>query len=296
MIHRILIVSLLILFISPAQANAIDNFTTIDNGNQWIVTYPVTGGTVEYYINKIPVPSQANDGIFQQFVSMVKYNDIELTHVPFYGGVSGLCLLSKETGWVSEVELNCPLELVFKYTNQDYTVRLIFTSDRPLLRIITDFTATETLTERFNVNWIFWQCIGGVYNPQNRVVVPCGEDQYYVIDGQAEGIHYFPSNEYWSLRMGAEKTSYQNITIGFVYKDSSIVQKVTEFSPKPDTWGPWAMGQDLYLDTNNQFGSDFDEVPYGLNQITNNIYNIYQEDEAGLRYSWMDTSGVTANS
>lgn len=52
------------------------------------------------------------------------------------------------------------------------------------------------------------------------------------------------------------------------------------------------MGQDLYLDTNNQFGSDFDEVPYGLNQITNNIYNIYQEDEAGLRYSWMDTSGV----
>lgn len=259
--------------------------SVLENEASWIISYPVTGGTAEFTLNKAPVSDSQQ---FLQFISMVRYNQIPLTQVPYWGGVCGLVLLSTDTGWMSTVEVNNGRAFKIKYTNPNYTVAFSFSDDIPLVKITADYEAPEE--KDFCINFIFWQAIGGSYNPKNRVVILRGEDTYYVINGQAEGIHYFPSDEYWSLRMGEENTPFRNITVGFVYKNDGIVQKI-EGNEKPISWADWAMGQDLYLDTNNQYADSFDNVPYDLDKITNDIYCIYQEDEAGLFYSWMDTAG-----
>ncbi|RLG44904.1 MAG: hypothetical protein DRN81_03310, partial [Thermoproteota archaeon] len=48
----------------------------------------------------------------------------------------------------------------------------------------------------------------------------------------------------------------------------------------PPEWPPYAMAQDLYPNA-------FDTIPYKLDQKKDKIYYNYQEDEAGLNYSWM---------
>ncbi|MCX7922466.1 MAG: hypothetical protein N3B21_10725 [Clostridia bacterium] len=267
-----------------------------EDAQHWIIKYDVTGGEAEYWINK--VPKKAEDGKTIQILPMVKYKGVPVTTLPYVQGAAGL--VSPSVGilgfdWVGEIEQKDSRKIVIKYSNKlkDSSIKLEFSNEIPLVKIITNLLIKKD--SKIYVNYVLWQAIGGKFNLKNRVIAPKGENEYYVINGQAEGIHYFPSNEYWILRMGAEGTQHENVTVGFVTKDSRYQMKLDDNIHKPLTWGPWAMGQDLYLNTKSGFGAyldaknrAFDEVPFGLDKITDNIYCVYQEDEAGLNYSWMD--------
>ncbi|MCX7922467.1 MAG: hypothetical protein N3B21_10730 [Clostridia bacterium] len=288
-------------------SNILDNYKLgfEDTADYWVIKYPVTNGIAEYWVNK--APKKADDGKSIQFISHIKYDNVPLTKVPYVNGSSGLVAANCNYGtvnmafeniWVGELEYKDSKKIIVKYTNStmDSFITLEFSTELPLVKITSDMTVPKNLSGiSVNVSYVFWQAIGGKHNLKNRVVVPKGENEYYVINGQADGIHYLPSNEYWTLRMGEESTPYENITVGFVTKSHKYMTNLGAFFPKPTTWGQWAMGQDLYLDTKNQFGKSFDKVPFDMDKITENIYSTYQEDEANLGYSWIDFFGQTLN-
>ena len=269
-----------------------------ENNEYFIVKYPVTGGIAEYWINKKAKVAEDKQSV--QFISNIRFNGIDVTSVPYIYGASGL--VSTSIGriglnWESHIEQNDSEKAVITFSNgkNDSTINLEFSEEVPMMKITTNIIMQEE-SQAMNMNYVLWQSIGGKHNLKNRVVVPSGEDKFYVINGQANGIHYFPSNEYWVLRMGEEGTEYENITVGFMTTSEKYLSNLTGIPgrfPYPKNWRPWAMGQDLYLNANNQFNSTFDEVPYDLDKITNNVYGIYQEDEAGLGYAWCDYSTQT---
>jgi hypothetical protein len=121
--------------------------------------------------------------------------------------------------------------------------------------------------------------IGGAYNPNNRVVVPYDENHYYVINGQALGIHYFARTSFWGLRMGAEGTPYAHITTGF-WGANSMGARVQN---------GWPMAHDYHVGL-------LDEAPYDLDKVYDNLYVNYQEDEGGggvaHGYSWQNADTI----
>jgi hypothetical protein len=162
-------------------------------------------------------------------------------------------------------------------------VRFIFSKEKPFITIITKVRKVVEDIPMFNVGYAVIQAIGGSHNLKNRVVIPVLGDKpsdIYIINGNANGLHYLPRYDTWSLRMGAEDSPHKYITTGWFVKDSSWVKKGWGYRQVRDgTYIEWPCCHKIYPDR-------YDDPPYGLDRIYGNTYYIYQEDEAGANYSW----------
>jgi hypothetical protein len=266
-----------------------------DNTSYW-VGYRVGDKFVEYRFNKKTV--QGEDGLYEQFISDIRYDNIPITARPYPGGLKGLILmrLGERTEpptpptFEGVPEILDDQKVVLRYVNSEPTdmirlgkaeIRFEFEKGKPYLKVAQYIIPSKEAFDGFYVSWNVSIAFGGQYNPRNRVVVPYDEKSYYVINGQALGIHYNPRIDTWSLRMGAEGTPYAHVTAGFFFANPADVQ------PAPE----WPMAHD-YCD--GASGDPQDQVPYGLDQIRGQIYLNYQEDEGGscipggLGYSWQN--------
>jgi hypothetical protein len=147
-----------------------------------------------------------------------------------------------------------PHRVVLRYVNIESTdivgaqaaeIDFVVEAGRPYLKILQKITPSIPVS-KFQMSWNVFIAFGGKYNRQNRVVIPYDERSYYVINGQALGVHYNPRVETWSLRMGAEGTPYSHITSGFF------------FANPQDAWLiDWPMAHDY---CNNPFKGDLQDT------------------------------------
>jgi hypothetical protein len=274
-----------------------DLLSFADNDTYYLIQYPVGRKLVQYRFNKKTI--QGQDGLYEQFISDIRFDGIPITTHPYPGGLRGLILLYLEhlgrgsnpnpphfAGTATELS---PHRIVLRYVNIENTdiveahaaeIDFVVEAGRPYLKILQKITPTTPVSE-FQTSWNVFIAFGGKYNSQNRIVIPYDERSYYVINGQALGIRYNPRVETWSLRMGAEGTPYSHITSGFF------------FANPQDAWLiDWPMARDY---CNNPFKGDLqDTPPYGLDKIKGQVYMNYQEDEGGscipggLGYSWQN--------
>jgi hypothetical protein len=171
----------------------------------------------------------------------------------------------------------------FQYPAGSVVVTMTFEASRPFLMLTGHVSSVIPLSEDptpcTHFSWNVFSAIGGAYNPNSRVVVPYDESQYYVINGQALGIHYFARTSFWGLRMGAEGTPYAHITTGF-WGANSMAARVEN---------GWPMAHDYQPDL-------LDEAPYDLDTVYDDLYVNYQEDEGGLGYeygySWQNADTI----
>jgi hypothetical protein len=288
--------------IGEASASPSARLGLAKTASSYVVQYYLNEKPVRYRFRKLTVEGQ--DGLYEQFASEISFNDIPVTASPYPGGLSGLILMYLGPGnfptpphFSGIVESFVPGErLTLRYTSTessngiaagDAIVWMSIEASKPYLKIRVQ--ATPSTFMMITSSWNVFSAIGGQYNPRNRVVVPYDEKSYYVINGQALGIHYNPHQpETWSLRMGAEGTPYEHITTGF-FSSPTEMRTMAEHQAMFHTPN-WPMGHD-YCDGSN--GDPQDSVPFGLDEIYD-IYLNYQEDEGGncipggLGYSWQN--------
>ncbi|MEM4406512.1 MAG: fibronectin type III domain-containing protein [Candidatus Methanomethylicaceae archaeon] len=280
-------------FINEAMAVPSDRLGFAETASSYIVQYYVNGKPVRYHFHKLT--AEDINGNYSQFAYHISFDNIPVTATPYAGGKGGLILitLANNGGFTDTPQFSAMLEsfipgqsLVLRYISTesknnipagDAEVWMIFEAHKPYLKIRVWARPLIPLGN-FRSSWNVFSAIGGSYNPNSRVVIPYDENSYYVINGQALGIHYFPRKDTWSLRMGAEGTPYEHITTGFFFTHSNEARLLTNPG--------WAMGHD--------YCEGLDSVPYGLDQIFDDLYINYQEDEAGgcmengLGYSWQN--------
>jgi hypothetical protein len=244
-----------------------DLLSFADNDTYYLIQYPVRLKLVQYRFNKKTI--QGEDGLYEQFISDIRFDGIPITARPYPGGLKGLILMylgrrgnphpPHFAGTVTDLS---PHRVVLRYVNIESTdivgaqaaeIDFVVEAGRPYLKILQKITPSIPVS-KFQMSWNVFIAFGGKYNRQNRVVIPYDERSYYVINGQALGVHYNPRVETWSLRMGAEGTPYSHITSGFF------------FANPQDAWLiDWPMAHDY---CNNPFKGDLqDTPPYGLDKI-----------------------------
>lgn len=279
--------------IGEASAVPSDRLGFAETMSFYIVQYYVNGKPVRYYFNKLT--AEDTEGIYSQFAPHISFDNVPVTATPYLGGRAGLILmtlanrgdLTDTPQFSGVIERLVPGQIVvLRYTSVesrnevpagDASIWMTFEANKPYLQIRV-WAKPSTLLQDFRSSWNVFSAIGGQYNARSRLVIPYDEDNYYVINGQAVGIHYFPRKDTWILRMGAQGTPYEHITTGFFFARP-------EDAPLLANAG-WAMGHD--------YCSNLDSVPYGLDQISDELYINYLEDEAGdckgngLGYSWQN--------
>jgi hypothetical protein len=288
----------------PVSVNPGNQLGFAETASSYIVQYYFNGKPVRYRFNKLTVEDPR--GFYEQFAPEISFNDIAVTAEPWPNGLSGLILLSIGSGNFTRIprfsgtveNFIADRNLTLRYRNIEsgngidvgnIVVWISIEAGKPYLKI--RLQATPSTAMPFTSSWNVFSAIGGRYNPANRVVVPYDENSYYVINGQALGIHYSPHGDTWSLRMGAEGTPYEHITTGF-FSNPSEMMTMAEYRAMFRTQEDWPMGHD-YCDGSN--GDPQDSVPFGLDKIYG-IYLNYQEDEGGfcipggLGYSWQNPS------
>lgn len=257
------------------------------------VRYMVGDKWVHYVLNRATVKDFR--GYYAQFISGIFFDDKPIAAtIPYDGGLAGLVLLKFNNASVyvprfqGNVEFASAAGVTIRYTSLDASgavpagklvVRMVFEPGNPYLQIRTEQTPTTATFALYS--WTVFPVLGGKFDPKLRVVLPYDQARYYVINGQARGIHYFPRIKPWSLRMGAEGTLYSRITAGFFYSAASDARPLVN---------GWPMGHD--------YCAGLDSVPYNLDRVFDRLYLNYQEDEAGYcaggpyDYAWQNADNA----
>ncbi len=272
-----------------------------DNPGHFHVLYLVGTKWASFLLNQMTTADAR--GYYEQIVSGIYFNSIPIAASRAYpGDLSGLMLLKFNTASTAVPRLSGSVEslssagVTIKYTNVEaaggvdpgmLNIRLVVEPGKPYLQIRAEQTPSAYTLAHYS--WNVFPFYGGVFDRRLRVVIPYDQDSYYVINGQAHGIRYFPRVKPWSLRMGAEGTPYSKITAGFFFPSLSAARVLNN----PD----WAMGNDYCP-------GQQDSVPYELDHVFDQLFLNYQEDEGGFcepdqfPYAWQNADnaivGVTA--
>jgi hypothetical protein len=267
-----------------------------ESPGSYVVQYYNGGKPVRYRFRK--ETAEDSEGRYEQFASEISFDGVPVTAQPYPGGRAGLALMGLPP--VSYLELptfdaairehqpGSHVELL--YWNRDdvnffsagsIRVAMRFEAAAPYL----DLRVAATSLAPVDVTswWHVFPAIGGSYTTSQRIVVPWSEDEYYVIDGHALGIHYFPRQDNWSLRMGVAGTPHERVTTGFFFAQNSDASPLQIGYP---------MGNDYCTGAS---GDPQDAVQFGLDQVFDELFVNYQEDEGGycnvggLGYAWQNS-------
>jgi hypothetical protein len=283
--------------IDSGRAMPYNGFGFAESEREFFVRYDSYDKPVDYILHKFTRPG--SDGLYQQFAHSMLLNGTPVSLPPYSGGLAGLVLLSMGGG----NEISPPLfegsatwgsseGVILRYTPVSawsdaridaLSIDLKFSAHNPYLEIIMEATSpvlpsADSGHQAYHFSWNVFATPGGSYDPKNRVVVPYDVNRYYVINGQALGVHYFARGRSWGLRMGAAGTPGANVTMGFFSADGQTASVVNG----------WPMAHDYWTGGSTP--------PLELASVYDSLYINYQEDEAGNGiehgYSWQNADTV----
>jgi hypothetical protein len=265
-----------------------------ESANHFHLQYLVGTKWASYVFNQ--VTQGDSRGYYEQFISGIYFGNISVASTaPYLGGVPGMILMEFNTDSFNVPRLAAVVEslssagVTIKYSSIEpgggvdagkLIVRFVVEPGKPYLQIKAEQTPSRSTLAHYS--WNVFPQYEGRFNPWLRVVVPYDQTRYYVINGQALGVHYFPRIKPWSLRMGAEGTASSRITTGFFFPSPS--------EARPMTYAGWAMGHD--------YCPGLSSVPYGLDKVFDQLYVNYQEDEGNWcrgdvpSYAWQNADNT----